>query len=230
MLKQELDIIGYIKTPFDDKFGVPRQSCMVNDVVSYIEMLPQFSDPNAFRGLERFSHIWVLWGFSKTKKSSWSPTVRPPRLGGNTRMGVFATRSPVRPNPIGLSSLKLNEIIFKNGKTVLVVSGADMVNDTPIFDIKPYIPFTDSHSDASSGFTDAYKDHFLNVIIPDEIEKKISDKHIDSIKKILSLDPRPGYQHDTDRIYGVSLYNYNIKFAVNDNVLSVIEINSEKNV
>lgn len=221
-MKFELDIIGYIKTPFNDKFGVPRQSCMVNDVISYIELLPEFSDANAFRGLDSFSHIWVIWGFSESKKATWSPTVRPPRLGGNKRMGVFATRSPIRPNPVGLSSLKLIEIVTKNNKTTLKVLGADMVNGTPIFDIKPYIPFTDSHVDASSGFTDLYKGHVLNVEIPRQIEEAINNEQLTAIIKILSLDPRPGYQQDFDRIYGVSLYNYNIRFKVKEDTLLVI--------
>lgn len=226
-VKTELDIIGYIKTPFNDKFGVPRQSCMVDDVVSYIEMLPKYSDVNAFRGLDSFSHIWVIWGFSERKKSIWSPTVRPPRLGGNKRMGVFSTRSPVRPNPLGLSSLKLLNIENKSSRTILKVAGADMVNGTPVFDIKPYIPFTDSHPDASSGFADTYKEYSLEVEIPEQIENKIDKERLITIKRILSLDPRPGYQQDCNRVYGVSLYNYNVKFSVKDEILTVIDISQQ---
>ena len=227
-MKLEITPIGYIKTPFNDKFGIPRQSGMVEDIISYIELTKEFSNITAFKGLKDFSHIWVIWGFSKNFQKKWSPTVRPPRLGGNKRMGVFATRSPNRPNPLGLSSLRLLDIKNENGNIILKVSGADMLNNTPIYDIKPYIPFTDSHSEATLGFTQEYENYFLNVQISDDAKNKISEEQLNSIIKLLSLDPRPGYQNDEERIYGISLYDYNIKFKVKDNNLFIIDIEKIK--
>lgn len=224
----ELKPIGYIKTPFNDKFGIPRQSGMVDDIISYIELNKDFNI-TAFKGLEEFSHIWIIWGFSKNFGKKWTPTVRPPRLGGNKRMGVFATRSPNRPNPLGLSSLKLIDIANLNGHIVLKVSGADMLNNTPIYDIKPYIPFTDSHVDANSGFTKDYLSYHLDVKIGDEEKDKIEKEHLESVLKILSLDPRPAYQKDPERIYGVSIYDYNIKFRVDENTLFVVDVENNKN-
>ena len=156
MLIEKLQIIGEIETPFHDKFGIPRQSGMVNDIICKIRLKNKYNNFDAVRGLEGFSYIWVIWGFSENEANNWSPTVRPPRLGGNKRMGVFATRSPNRPNPLGLSSLKLLKIENENGQVCLWVSGADMVNGTPIYDIKPYIPFTDSHQDAKFGFAENF--------------------------------------------------------------------------
>lgn len=225
----ELKPIGYIKTPFNDKFGIPRQSGMVDDIISYIELNKEYSNITAFKGLEEFSHIWIIWGFSKNFNKKWSPTVRPPRLGGNKRMGVFATRSPNRPNPLGLSSLKLIDIIVQNGNTILKVSGADMLNNTPIYDIKPYIPFTDSHVNADSGFAKEFTNYHLNVNITDEMAERIQNEYINSVLKILSLDPRPGYQKDPERIYGVSVYDYNIKFKVDENTLFVIDVENIEN-
>ena len=219
----ELKPIGYIKTPFNDKFGIPRQSGMVDDIISYIELNKDFNI-TAFKGLEEFSHIWIIWGFSKNFGKKWTPTVRPPRLGGNKRMGVFATRSPNRPNPLGLSSIKLIDIINHNGSIVLKVSGADMLNDTPIYDIKPYIAFTDSHTDADSGFAKEYTNYHLDVNIGEEAKSNIKEEHLTSVIKILSLDPRPAYQKDPTRIYGVSIYDYNIKFKVEKSTLFVVKV------
>lgn len=223
-MKKELEIIGYIKTPFKDKFGVPRQSGMVDEIKSKIYFLPKYRNPDAVRGLEDFSHIWILWGFSENEDKEWSPTVRPPRLGGNKKMGVFATRSPNRPNPIGLSCVKLLEINKDASDFYIAVSGADMVNETPIYDIKPYIPFTDAHTDAQFGFAEEYKDYKLEVIFAENVSKEICKDEYENISKILSLDPRPSYQNDPNRLYGVSLYNYNIKFTVKNNVLTVEQI------
>lgn len=223
-MKKELEVIGYIKTPFKDKFGVPRQSGMIEEIESTIYFLPKYRNPDALRGLEEFSHIWVLWGFCENEEKEWSPTVRPPRLGGNKKVGVFATRSPNRPNPIGLSSLKLIAINKDTADFSLTVSGADMVDGTPIYDIKPYIPFSDSHPEAKFGFAEKNKDYKLDVIFPEEFRINLSKKEQENIIKILSLDPRPSYQNDSSRLYGVSLYSYNIKFQVSENILTVKDV------
>lgn len=219
-----INIIGTIETPFDEKFGVPRQSGMIDKVMCTITLDRKYSVPDALRGLEEFSHIWVIWGFSENEEREWSPTVRPPRLGGNIRKGVFATRSPNRPSPLGLSSLKLHEIKYEKNLIKLIVSGADMVNGTPIYDIKPYIRFTDSHPDATLGFAEEFKDYKLNVIIDDAVKGGISEDKLKNITEILALDPRPSYQNDSERIYGVSLYRHNIKFRVYNGTLFVLSI------
>ncbi len=218
--------IAHITTPYTNKFGIPRQSGMVESVEGKIIFTPQFRSCDAVRGLENFSHIWVLWEFSGFEREKWSPTVRPPKLGGNTRLGVFATRSPNRPNSIGMSCLKLIQIdtTCKNAP-ILTVSGADILNGTAIYDIKPYIPFTDCKPDAKGGFADIHINERLNVIIKDGICSGLNDEEIKSLTEILSLDPRPAYQNDPTRIYGMSLYNKNIKFTVADGTLTVIEIN-----
>ncbi len=223
-MKNELNVIGYIKTPFKDKFGVPRQSGMVENVKSKIYFLPKYRNPDALRGLEEFSHIWILWGFSKNENKDWSPTVRPPRLGGNKKMGVFATRSPNRPNKIGLSCVKLIDINTESSDIYITVSGADIVDETPIYDIKPYIPFTDSHPDAQLGFAKEHKDYRLEVNFPENLSAEIRKDEYENIVKILSLDPRPSYQNDPSRLYGVSLYDYNIKFTVCEKMLTVKEV------
>lgn len=224
MLTHELKIIAHIETPYNDKFGVPRQSGMIEDVVSKIRFVKKYNNPDAIRGIDGFSYIWVIWGFSENPERDWTPTVRPPRLGGNKRMGVFATRSPNRPNSIGLSSLKLIKTELNNDQVCLWVSGADMVNGTPIYDIKPYIPFTDSHPDASFGFAEAYKDYKLQVIFPKNERGHMSDEEYLSVKKILSLDPRPSYQLDPNRVYCVILYGFELKFTVNGELLKVIDV------
>lgn len=221
-MRKTIDIIGIIETPFEEKFGVPRQSGMIDKIMSTITLLPKYSTPDAVRGLDGFSHIWVIWGFSENNEREWSPTVRPPRLGGNIRKGVFATRSPNRPNPLGLSSLKLHKIEYTEKSIKLTVSGADMVNGTPIYDIKPYISFTDSHPDATLGFAETYKDYKLDVKIGEY--KNIKSETLLNIKEILSLDPRPSYQNDKERTYGVKLYGYNVKFKVDGTTLYVLSI------
>ena len=225
MKNNEFAIIGHIITPYREKFGIPRQSGMVNNTLSKIVFEPKYRNSDALRGLSDFSHIWVIWKFSGFESDEWSPTVRPPRLGGNTRMGVFATRSPNRPNPIGLSSLKLVKIDFDDKEgPVLYVLGADMVSGTEIFDIKPYIPFTDSHPDAKFGFAEDNINYKLKVNFTRKIATKMTDSEFESAIEILSLDPRPSYHNAPDRIYGVSLFNYNIKFKVVEDELTVVEV------
>lgn len=214
-----MEIIAVIHTDFPEKFGVPRQSGLV-DTVGTIEFLPAYRDRQALRGLEGFSHIWLLWSFNKKPDTDWSPTVRPPRLGGNKRMGVFATRSPFRPNPIGLSAVKLEKIDLdaKNGP-ILTVKGADLVDGTPIYDIKPYLPHADCIVEATGGFSAPLTDYKLKVVIPDDIE---CDKK-DELVKILEQDPRPSY-HNDKRTYGMTFGRYEISFYVDDDTLFVTDI------
>ena len=213
--------IAFIHNDFTEKFGVPRQSGIVPELRSTIVFEPEFRNPDAIRGLEDFSFLWLIWGFSETARDTWSPTVRPPRLGGNTRMGVFATRSPFRPNPLGLSSVKLDKIEKHPDLGMLLhVLGADMMDGTPIYDIKPYLAFTDSHEDASGGFASDPQQRLtvaaaenISVLLPEETWQVLCD--------VLALDPRPAYQDDPDRVYGMSFGEYNIKFTVADDVLTV---------
>jgi len=218
--------IAVIRTDFPEKFGIPRQSGIVKKLRGRIVFEPEYRDVSALRGLEDFSHLWLIWEFSENVGKDWSPTVRPPRLGGNKRMGVFATRSPFRPNPIGLSCVKIDGI-RKNGSegTVIDVSGADMLDGTPIYDIKPYIPYTDSHPEASGGFSDDVKGDLLEVYIPEAFESIVQKDTLDSLKKILSSDPRPAYIEDPERVYGFDFAGYSIKFTVADDVLRVVELN-----
>ena len=216
--------IAYIKTDFGTKFGVPRQSGLVPELKGEIRFLPEYSRPEAFRELDRFSHIWVIWEFSKAKREKWSPTVRPPRLGGNKRIGVFATRSPFRPNSIGLSCLKLDEIVFEKGIAVLKVSGIDMMNGTPVFDVKPYIPRADCIPEASEGYTAETKLHFLEIVFPEELKKLLPQDKLPAVEGILRNDPRPSYIDDPERIYGIEYYDFDIKFSVKGNILTVMDI------
>ncbi len=214
-----MKIIGYIYTDFPEKFGIPRQSGIIEELEAKIVFEPQYRNPDAVRGLEEFSHIWLLWGFSLNKENNdWSPTVRPPRLGGNKRVGVFATRSPNRPNSVGLSCVKLKRI--ENGP-VIYVSGADLADKTPIYDIKPYLPYTDSHPDAKSGFAGEFIDYKLNVEIPDNID--IPKEHLDTIVKVLENDPRPSYQNDPERVYGMKYKSFEIKFKVVEETLTICD-------
>ena len=218
--------IATIHTGFSTKFGVPRQSGLVPELKGTIVFEPRFRNADALRGLEGFSHIWLIWEFSEAVREDWSPTVRPPRLGGNTRLGVFATRSPFRPNPIGLSCVKL-ESIELNGPNgpVLHVSGADLMDGTPIYDIKPYIPYTDCQPDATAGFTDSVSMHRLDVIIPHDLEAKTKPGTLNALRGILAEDPRPRYQDDPDREYGFDFDGYSIKFKVPDaDTLTVTDI------
>lgn len=216
-------IIGRIVTDFSSKFGLPRQSGLVETITGKIVFEEEFRVTEAFRGLEEFSHIWILWQFSEAVRDGWSPTVRPPMLGGNKRVGVFATRSPFRPNSIGLSSVKLERIDYtdKDGP-VLYVSGCDLMDGTPIYDIKPYLPYTDSHPDASGGFTSALADRSLEVVIPADLISVIPEDKRETLISVLSQDPRPSYQNDSERVYGFGFAGCEIKFTVSDGVLTVV--------
>ena len=223
-----MNIIARMRSDFPEKFGIPRQSGMVNELESTIVFEPEYRNKDALRGLEDFSHLWIIWQFSKAVRTEWSPTVRPPRLGGNTRIGVFATRSPFRPNHMGLSSVKILGLEHtEQFGTVIRVAGADLMDSTPIFDIKPYIPYCDSHPEATGGFTDNAGDFILKVeISPDLLAKFPEEKH-GALIDLLSHDPRPSYQQDADRIYGLSFSGYNIRFTVNDGVLVVKTIEKQ---
>ncbi len=217
--------IAKIYNSYTSKFAIPRQSGLGSGVISEIVFEEEFRIDEALRGIEGYSHLWLIWGFSQNPAGKWSPTVRPPKLGGNRRVGVFATRSPFRPNGMGLSSVKLEEIKKDRKKgTYLLVSGADILNETPIYDIKPYLPFTDIHSDATGGFTDEIEINELNVVIPDSISSNIAPGDLDNLINILKQDPRPSYHRDPQRIYGFAYGKKEIKFRVEDNILTVTEI------
>jgi len=197
----------------------------VKSLTATVVFEPEYRDPEALRGIDGFSHLWLIWEFSEAKRSNWSPTVRPPRLGGNTRLGVFATRSPFRPNPIGLSCVRLEGVEATADKgTVLHVSGADLMNGTPIFDIKPYVPYADCHPDASEGFTAPGQNYLLDVVIPEELASRVPADHIDALRGVLAQDPRPSYQNDPDRIYGFGFAGVEIKFSVREDTLTVLDI------
>ena len=220
-----MQIIARMKSDFADKFGIPRQSGLVPQLRSTIVFEPEFRNSDALRGLEDFSHLWIIWQFSEAVREGWSPTVRPPRLGGNTRLGVFATRSPFRPNEIGLSSVELLGIEHtERFGSVIHVAGADLMDGTPIFDIKPYIPYSDCHPEATGGFTDTAKDFLLDVDFPEALAKKVPQDKLEALVGVLSHDPRPSYQQDPQRVYGLRFGGVNVKFQVRDKVLTVTEI------
>ncbi len=222
----KMKIIARMISDFPTKFGIPRQSGLVPELKSTVIFEPEFRNPDALRGLEDFSHLWLIWQFSQAVREDWSPTVRPPRLGGNTRLGVFATRSPFRPNAIGLSSVKILGLEqTKEYGTVIHVSGADLMDGTPIFDIKPYIPYGDCHTDATGGFTDTAEDFILNVVFPDQLQAKVPQEKLQALKDVLSHDPRPSYQKDSDRVYGFHFAELDIRFTVEKKTLTVCEIN-----
>ena len=217
--------IAKIYTDFPTKFGIPRQSGLVESLKARIVFEPEFQNADALRGLEDFSHIWLLWEFSESVRSKWSPTVRPPRLGGNKHMGVFATRSPYRPNPIGLSCVKLDEVILQSEDgPVLCVSGADLLDGTPIYDIKPYLPSADCHPEATGGFTDKVSYDALSVNISPELLLAIPENQRQTVIEVLSQDPRPSYHNDPNRIYGMEYADFEVRFSVKDNVLTVTEV------
>jgi tRNA-Thr(GGU) m(6)t(6)A37 methyltransferase TsaA len=220
-----MKIIARIRTDFPDKFGIPRQSGLVEALQAVIVFEPAYRNPDAVRGLEGFSHIWLIWQFSKAVRDTWSATVRPPRLGGDKRMGVFATRSPFRPNAIGLSSVKLDSVeLHPDLGPILHVSGADLMDNTPIYDIKPYLPSTDSHPDAVAGFADKLDDYLLEVEFPGQLLHLIpADRHA-ALMGTLSHDPRPSYQKDSARIYGFEFAGFNIRFTVQCDLLKVCEV------
>ncbi len=220
-----IQVIAKMRSDFPTKFGIPRQSGLVEALRSTIVFEPEFRNPDALRGLEDFSHLWLIWQFSQAVRQGWSPTVRPPRLGGNTRMGVFATRSPFRPNNLGLSCVKILGLEqTADLGTVIHVAGADLLDGTAIFDIKPYIPYSDSHPEAAGGFTDTAGDFLLEVDFPVELLKILPESKQQAAVGVLSHDPRPSYQKTPDRIYGLSFAGFDIRFTVNGKQLTVTNV------
>lgn len=224
-MKFTVEPIAHIKSDFSSKFGIPRQSGLVDELEAKIIFEPQYRIPEAFRGLEGYSHIWILWQFSECAGKEWSPTVRPPRLGGNKRMGVFASRSPFRPNSIGLSCVKLISVdeTEENG-TVLTVSGADLLDGTPIIDIKPYLPYVDAHPEARGGFALQDKEGSLEIDFPNELLAAIPEDKQEALTAVLRQDPRPQYHNDPERVYGLEFAGFDVRFKIRDNLLNVVEI------
>lgn len=221
--------IAYIHSDFPSKFGIPRQSGLVEELKATIVFEPEYRDVNALRGLEGFSHLWLLWQFSESVRENWSPTVKPPRLGGNERMGVFATRSPFRPNPLGLSCVRLESIeVTKDVGAVLHVAGADLLDGTPIYDIKPYLPHVDCRPEAVGGFADQYVDYALEVVIPSKWQDIVPVDKREALIQVLAQDPRPSYQKDPDRIYGMEFADLEVKFTVSEKTLTVYAIEPRK--
>lgn len=226
-MSKELNVkvIAHIETLFKTKFGVPRQSGLVKKLPARIVMEPQYRTKDAFRGIEGYSHLWLIWEFSEAKKENWSATVRPPRLGGNTRMGVFATRSPYRPNPIGLSCVKLERVEYtENEGPVLHVTGADLMNNTPILDIKPYIPFADAVEGATSGFAGEQYSRSLEVNVDEKLLSRVVEELRAPLLEILAQDPRPAYKDAPERVYGFEFADYEIKFKSDGETLTVVDI------
>ena len=221
----EISVIARMKSDFPTKFGIPRQSGLVDELRATVVFEPEFRNSDALRGLEEFSHLWLVWQFSEAVRDSWSPTVRPPRLGGNARLGVFATRSPFRPNAIGLSCVKLIGLEqTRNDGTVIHVAGADLMDGTPIFDIKPYIPYADCHPDASGGFTDTAADFLLEVDFPPHLLALLPADKREAAVSVLTHDPRPSYQNDPNRVYGLPFAGLDIRFTVREKTLIVTDI------
>ena len=220
-----IKVIARMKSDFPTKFGIPRQSGLVNELRSTVIFEPEFRNADALRGIEGYSHLWLIWQFSEAVRTEWSPTVRPPRLGGNTRMGVFATRSPFRPNSLGLSSVRLLGVEeTEQYGTVLHVAGADLMDGTPIFDIKPYIPYGDSHPEATGGFTDTADEFLLQVEFPQQLLNLLPAEKRSAAIGVLSHDPRPSYQRTPERIYGLGFAGFDIRFQVKENTLTVLEV------
>ena len=216
-----MDHIAYIQSDFPDKFGIPRQSGLVEELRSTIVFEDPYRNPDTLRGIEGFSHLWLIWQFSEAVRQDWSPTVRPPRLGGNVRMGVFATRSPFRPNNLGLSCVKLLGTEQTSEGMVIHVAGADLMDGTPIFDIKPYIPYSDSYPDALGGFTDTADDFLLEVEFPEHLLELLPVDKRDAAVAVLSHDPRPSYQRKAGRVYGLSFAGFDLRFTVEEKTLTV---------
>ena len=222
---REMKIIARIHTDFKEKFGIPRQSGIADSLTARIVFEPEYRVSEALRGIDGYSHLWIIWQFSEAVRDDWSPTVRPPRLGGNARMGVFATRSPYRPNPIGLSSVRLLEIReTRDEGTVLIVSGADLLDGTPIYDLKPYLAYTDSHPEATGGFATDVMDYHLQVVCEDEILSIVEEEKREALITVLSGDPRPSYHDDPEREYGMKFADYEVFFTVEDGILTVKRI------
>ncbi len=218
-----IEPVAVIKNGYKEKFGVPRQSGLAPSVKSVIEFYKEYRDENCVRDIQQYSHLWLIWSFSKNEKQ-WSPTVRPPKLGGNKRVGVFATRSPFRPNPLGLSCVKLESVEdTKNGR-ILVVSGADLADGTPIYDIKPYLPYADSIPEALGGFSEEHKNDCVKVDIPENMKAELTAEQVTQITELLSLDPKPSYQNDEERTYGLAYENLQVRFKYESNCIKVFEI------
>ena len=223
-----MKIIARMHSSFPSKFGIPRQSGLVEGLKSTIVFEPEYRNADALRGMEGFSHLWLIWSFSKAIREDWSPTVRPPRLGGNTRMGVFATRSPFRPNAIGLSSVKLDGVeLHPTLGPVIHVSGADLLDGTPIFDIKPYLPYTDSHPEALGGFTAGYQGYKLEVDFPPALLEQVPEQDREGLMGVLAQDPRPSYQYDPERVYGMAFGTVDVKFTVKEGLLTVVGVDQK---
>ena len=220
-----LNVIARIRSEFPTKFGIPRQSGLVPELRARIVFEPEYRNAEALRGIEEFSHLWLIWDFSEAHQEQWSPTVRPPRLGGNRRMGVFATRSPFRPNPIGLSCVELIEADFNPKNPTLLVGGADLMDGTPIYDIKPYLLTTDCHPEATKGFTQEHEDYQLLVDIPETIIKRLKPEKVEKLRAVLAQDPRPAYHHDETRIYGFPFDGYEVKFSVEGKTAKIHSLN-----
>ncbi len=220
-----MNVIARVHSDFPEKFGIPRQSGLAGSLRASVVFEPEFRDENALRGIEQFSHLWLIWLFSANVKAGWSPTVRPPRLGGNVRLGVFATRSPFRPNPIGLSVVRLEgvELRSKQGP-ILYISGADLMDGTPLLDIKPYIPLADSHPNAEEGYTRLTAMHKLQVDIAPELFLRMNEDKREALLEVLSQDPRPSYQNDPGRVYGFGFAGREVRFRVDGDVLTVVDI------
>lgn len=228
MEQHTLRVIARVHSEFPGKFGIPRQSGLVPELRARVAFEPEFRNADALRGIEGFSHLWLIWQFSEAVRDTWSPTVRPPRLGGNARMGVFATRSPFRPNPIGLSCVKLEGLGQEEGLgTVLYISGADLLDGTPIYDIKPYIPYADAHPDARGGFAAAPAET-IPVDCPEELLSLLPPQQAKALLGVLSQDPRPGYQDDPGRTYGMDFADWDVRFRVSDGVLTVLQITKKE--
>lgn len=223
-MEHPMQVIAHIRSDFPTKFGIPRQSGLVEALRATVVFEPEYRNPDALRGIEDFSHLWLIWEFSESVGHPWSPTVRPPRLGGNTRLGVFATRSPFRPNPIGLSCVHLLGTEQTREGRVLVVSGADLMDGTPIFDIKPYLPYADAHPEASGGFTEKAGAYLLNVEVAPELLERLPETLRPALLGVLEHDPRPSYQQDTARVYGMRFDRFDVRFTVDGDRLTVREI------
>ena len=221
----EIKPIAYIRNDFKEKFGIPRQSGRVSSIKSKIVFETEFRVKEALRGIEEFSHLWLIFDFSQAHRDEWSPTVRPPRLGGNKRVGVFASRSPFRPNSLGLSCVKLVQVkTDENDGDVLIVTGADLLDGTPIYDIKPYIPYSDCIPDALGSYAEENKNHHLHVVFIKDYTSDFSDEFLNAIKECIADDPRPSYQNDDKRVYNMLFGNYDISFSVNNDIATIIEI------
>ena len=224
-----MEEIAHIRTDFPTKFGLPRQSGLVDSLEGTIVFAPKYRDPNALRGIEGYSHLWLIWKFSEAVREEWSPTVRPPRLGGNKAMGVFATRSPFRPNPIGLSCVRLESVEYDTPEgPVLHVRGADLMNGTPIYDVKPYLPYVDSHPEATGGFAHEVKDYAIEVDFPETLLARIPESKRAALIEILAQDPRPGYKRADSRPFGLNYAGFNVRFVVEDGKLTVTEVESTR--